>query len=91
LCHFSKDCRYRKKNPWKGKRHASTIEDDESKRKLTIPSNERENRKEYYRLSSLSSTIIIGLETWLVDSGASKHMTGYKEILLDFMKKYFAE
>jgi hypothetical protein len=30
-------------------------------------------------------------KTWLVDSGASKHMTGYKEILSDFETKYFAE
>ena len=33
----------------------------------------------------------MGSKTWLVDSGASKHMTGYKEILLDFKTKYFAE
>jgi hypothetical protein len=32
----------------------------------------------------------MGLKTCLVDSGASKHMTGYKEILSDFEKKYFA-
>jgi hypothetical protein len=30
-------------------------------------------------------------KTWLVDSGASKHMTGYKEILSDFETKYFEE
>jgi hypothetical protein len=33
----------------------------------------------------------MGPKTWLVDSGASKHMTGFKEILSDFEKKYFAE
>jgi hypothetical protein len=45
LGHFAKDCWFRKKYPRKGKRHASTSEDDESKRKHKIPSNEKENRK----------------------------------------------
>jgi hypothetical protein len=40
---------------------------------------------------ALSSTVITGLRTWLVDNGASKHMTGYKEILSNFKKKSFAE
>jgi hypothetical protein len=42
-------------------------------------------------VSALSSTVITGPKTWLVDSGASKHMTGYKEILSYFKKKSFAE
>jgi hypothetical protein len=91
LGHFARDCWYRKKNPRKGKHHASTVEDDESKRNQKLPSNERENRKEYFLVSTLSSTIIIGSKTWLVDNGASKHMTGYKEILSDFKKKSLAE
>jgi hypothetical protein len=33
----------------------------------------------------------MGLETWLVDSGASKNMKGYTEILLDFETKPFTE
>jgi hypothetical protein len=85
------DCWYRKKNPRKGKHHASTIEDDEFKRNYKSPSNERENRKEYYLVSTLSSTVITGPKTWLVDSGASKRMTRYKEILSNFKKKSFAE
>jgi hypothetical protein len=89
--HFTKDCWYRKKNPRKGKHHASTVEDDESKRKQKIPPNERENRKEYYLVSALSSSVFTGPKNWLVDSGASKHMAGYKEILLDFKKKSFVE
>jgi hypothetical protein len=31
------------------------------------------------------------MKTWLVDNCASKHMTGYKEILLDFETKYFTD
>jgi hypothetical protein len=91
LCHFAKDCWYRKKNPRKGKHHASTAENDESKRKQKSPPNERENGKEYYMVSTLSSSVFMRPKTWLVNSGASKHMTGYKEILSYFKTKYFAE
>jgi hypothetical protein len=45
LGHFAKYCWFRKKYPRKGKHHASTVEDDESKRNQKIPSNEKENRK----------------------------------------------
>jgi hypothetical protein len=45
LGHFSKDCCFRKKYPRKGKHHASTVEDDESKRNQKSPSNEKENKK----------------------------------------------
>jgi hypothetical protein len=91
LGHFAKYCRFRKNYPRKGKHHASTVEDDESKRNQKSPSNERENRKESYLVSSLSSLASMGLKNWLVDSGASKHMTGYKEILSYFETKPFAE
>jgi hypothetical protein len=91
LGHFAKDCWFRKKYPRKGKHHASTVEDNESKRKQKNPSNEKENRKEYYLVYVLSNLVFMGSKTWLVDSGASKHMTGYKEILSDFKTKSFAE
>jgi hypothetical protein len=42
-------------------------------------------------VSALSSLVFTWPKTWLVDSGASKHMTGYKEILLDFETKSFVE
>jgi hypothetical protein len=91
LGHFSKYCWFRKKYPRKGKHHASTVEADESKRNQKIPSNEKENRKEYYLVSALSSSVFMGPKTWLVDNGASKHMTGFKEILSYFETKYFVE
>ena len=34
--------------------------------------------------------MIAGPNTWLVDSGASKHMTGYKNILSNFRKRTFS-
>jgi hypothetical protein len=91
LGHFSKDCWFRNKYPRKGKHHASTCEDDESKRNQKSPSNEKENREEYYLVSSLSSLVFTGPKTWLVDSGASKHMTGYKEIMSHFETNFFVE
>jgi hypothetical protein len=91
LGHFAKDCCFRNKYPRKGKHHASTVEDDESKRNQKSPSNEKENRKEYYLVSALSTSVFTGPKTWLVDSGASKHMIGYKEILSDFKTKSFVE
>jgi hypothetical protein len=91
LGHFAKVCWFRKKYPRKGKHHASISEDDESKGNHKNPSNEKEKRKEYYLVSVLSSSVSMGLKTWLVDGGASKHMTAYKEILSDFKTKSFAK
>ena len=39
-------------------------------------------------VSALSGTLTTSQETWLVDSGASRHMTGYKSTLT-FRKKPF--
>jgi hypothetical protein len=89
--HIAKYCWFRKKYPRKGKHHASTAENDESKRNQKSPSNEKENRKEYYLVSALSSSVFMGLKTWLVDSGASKHMIGFKDILSYFETKYFTK
>jgi hypothetical protein len=86
LGHFAKDCWFRKKYPRKGKHHASAAEDNESKRKQKSPFNEKENRKEYYLVYALSNLVFMGPKTWLVDSGASKHMTGY-----NFKTKFFAK
>jgi hypothetical protein len=91
LGHFAKDFLFRKKYPRKRKHHVSTVEDDESKRNKKSPSNEKENRKEYYLVSALSSPVSTGPKTRLVDNGASKHMTWYKEIISDFETKSFVE
>jgi hypothetical protein len=40
---------------------------------------------------ALSSLFFTGPKTWLVDNGASKHMTGFKDILSYLETKYFAE
>ena len=42
---------------------------------------------EYSLISTLTSTVTHGNDTWLVDSGASKHMTGFKEHLTTLLAK----
>ena len=42
---------------------------------------------EYILLSALSSTIQTSSDTWLIDSGASRHMIGYRKLLSDLEKK----
>jgi hypothetical protein len=85
--HFAKDCRSKKKYYHKGKHHASTTEEEESEKKTSGSPKKQENRKEYYLVSTLSGHLTTNRNSWLIDSGASKHMTGYKNILSDFRKK----
>ena len=40
---------------------------------------DEESSEEYVLISSLTGSFSPGNDTWLVDSGASKHMTGYKD------------
>lgn len=64
--------------------HANTTEDEEP-----IQKRERNNDSDdkYILISSLTGTITHVNDTWLVYSGASKHMTGYKEYLLALVEK----
>ena len=56
--------------------------------KITLE--EKETRREYYLVSALSGSIIIGEDTWKIDSGASKHMSGYKGALSNLKEKQFS-
>jgi hypothetical protein len=38
-------------------------------------------------ISALIGTVTHGNDTWLVNSGASKHMTGYKDYLSTLVEK----
>jgi hypothetical protein len=89
---FARDCRSKKKGNYKkGKHHASTTEDEESKKRQKGSPSEKEKTKEYYLVSSLSGSLTTGHDTWLVDSGASKHMTWYMDILSYFKKRTFSD
>jgi hypothetical protein len=64
-----------------GKHHAHVAEDDHDK------SREEDTSEEYVLISALTGTVTHGSDTWLIDSGASKHMTGFKESLSDLVEK----
>jgi hypothetical protein len=85
--HYARDCTKRSKN-YRGKHHASVVDmDDEPQRKkekeFDLDQEGKDIRKEYYLISALSETITNSSKTWLVDSGASRHMTSYRSALID--------
>ena len=64
--------------------HANAAEDEEP-----IQKKERNNdsNDEYILISTLTGTVTHGNDIWLIDSGASKHMTGYKNYLSTLVEK----
>ena len=54
----------------------------------TKATKEDEPRKEYYIISALSGSITDSANSWLVNSGASKHMTGNHGALTSYRKKF---
>jgi hypothetical protein len=51
----------------------------------------KERIEDYVLISALSRSVSPGEDTWLIDSGASKHMTGQRDILFPFRKEVFSE
>jgi hypothetical protein len=72
--HYTSQCPQQKKG--KGNQHASSAEVDEVADKL---------EREFLLVSTLSSTVFDS-GTWLVDSGATCHMTGAQELFESFTK-----
>jgi hypothetical protein len=66
----------------KKRHHAHATEDDEPPKKLA-----KEEIEEYVLFSALLGYMTVGEETWLIDSGASKHMTGEKNTLSRLIEK----
>ena len=80
--HFTKDCpkRQNKKKGHKRRHHAHTTEDDEpSTKRIRQESDDSSSDEEYVLISTLMGNITHGSNDWLIYSGASKHMTGFKE------------
>ena len=70
----------------KRRHHAHTAEDDEPPRKrFKQETKDSSSDKEYVLISSLTGNVTHGSDDWLIDSGASKHMTRFKE---SFVKLY---
>jgi hypothetical protein len=51
----------------------------------------REHIKDYFLISALSGSVTHGEDTWLIDSGASKHMIGQKNILSCVLENKFSQ
>ena len=78
---FQKNKRKKKNNK---RHHAHTAEDDEpSRERIKQEIDDSSSDEEYVLISTLMGTITHGSKDWLIDSGASKHMTRFKE---SFMK-----
>jgi hypothetical protein len=43
--------------------------------------------EEFFFISALSGTIPTSSDIWLINSGASRHMTGYREHLTNLVEK----
>jgi hypothetical protein len=56
--------------------HAHAVEDENPPTKMI-----KERIEDYVLILALSGSISPGEDTWLIDSGASRHMTGQRDIL----------
>jgi hypothetical protein len=74
---------YMRKNK---RHHAHAIEDEEPPAKMI-----REHIKDRVLISTLSGSVTPGEDTWLIDSGASKHMTGQRYILSCISENKFSQ
>jgi len=83
LGHISKDCPQNNPKKNKGKFHAHAVEEEKPSKKAK----EESSDKEYVLISALTGSVSLGNDTWIVDSGASKHMTGFESSLSSLEKK----
>jgi hypothetical protein len=76
--HIAKNCPARREEYKKiNKRHHDhTIEDENPPTKMI-----KEHIEDYVLISALSGSVSLGEDTWLIDSGDSRHMTGQTDIL----------
>ena len=76
-----------KKKVNKRRHHAHTAEDDEPpKKRAKQESDDSSSDEEYVLIFALTGTISHGSNARLIDSGASKHMTGFKESFVKLSK-----
>ena len=69
----------------RNKRHHANATEDEEPVKKKERNNDSDD--EYILISALTGTVTHENDTWLVDSSASKHMTGYKDYLSALVEK----
>ena len=70
----------KKKKNSKIRHHAHTAKDDDPPRKrVKQESEDSSSEEEYVLIFALMGTVTHGRKYWLIDSGASKQMIGFKE------------
>jgi hypothetical protein len=86
--HIAKLCPVRREEyKRKQKRlHAHVVEDEKPPAKMI-----REEIKDHVLISALSGFVTPGEDTWLIDSGASKHMKEQRNILSCISEKKFSQ
>jgi hypothetical protein len=75
--HYAAQCPHKHEKEKKKKYHAHAVDVKEHKPK----------DKKFVFVSALTRTITQGSDTWLIDSSASKHMTGFRNSLSKLTKK----
>ena len=81
---------YKKRINNNKRHHAHLAEDEDEEEEEEGPPSKQareEDAEEYVLFSALSGTVTPGEDTWLIDSGASKHMTGQKKTLSKLEEK----
>lgn len=64
-------------------------EGEPQQKKTKVASKDQEQRRECYLVSALSGSISNRAETWLIDSGAFRHMRGFKKAITNYKDKKF--
>lgn len=85
--HIPRNCpmvRDQNKNERNKRHHANAAEDEEPSQKKERNNNSED---EYSLISAVIGTVNHDNDTWLVNSGASKHMTGYKNYLSTLIER----
>jgi hypothetical protein len=85
--HISINCLNSKGHFRKGsykRHHAHAVNDDEHDHEKT---KEEDPSEEYVLMSTLTGIVTHGSDTWIIDSGSSKYMTGYKESMSYLVQK----
>ena len=62
--------------------HAHLAEDEDEEERPQKRWTKEEDADEYVLFFALSGSVTPGEDTWIIDSGASKHMTGQRKTLL---------
>ena len=72
----------------KMKRFQAHVVEDNDQEVEEEAKKDEESNEEYVLISALIGSISPRNETWLIDSGAYKHMTHYKDSLSCLVQKY---